>query len=79
MNIQKSILRLKEQIYEKQKLIDEDLQRKEDRTTQFDLSNPFMAAGGGIAKEAGDSSGRPPESGPNSQGLQGLMKRVKNL
>ena len=63
----------------KQKLIDEDLQRKEDRTTQFDLSNPFMAAGGGIAKEAGDSSGRPPESGPNSRGLQGLMKRVKNL
>ena len=36
-------------------------------------------AGGGIAKLAGDSSGRPPESGPNSQGLQGLMKRVKNL
>ena len=36
-------------------------------------------AGGGIAKLAGDSSGRPPESGPNSQGLQGLMKRVRNL
>ena len=36
-------------------------------------------AGGGIAKLAGDSSGRPPESGPNSQGLQGLIKRVKNL
>ena len=36
-------------------------------------------AGGGIAKEAGDSSGPPPESGPNSQGLQGLMKRVKKL
>ena len=39
----------------------------------------FAAAGGGIAKEAGDSSGPPPESGPNSQGLQGLMKRVRNL
>ena len=36
-------------------------------------------AGGGIAKEAGDSSGRPPESGPNSQGLPGLLKRVRNL
>jgi len=35
-------------------------------------------AGGGIAKEAGDSSGPPPESGPMSQGLQGLMKRVRN-
>ena len=36
-------------------------------------------AGGGIAKMAGVSSGPPPESGPNSQGLQGLMKRVRNL
>ena len=40
--------------------------------------DPFQAAGGGIAKQAGDSSGRPPESGPNPQGLQGLMKRVRN-
>mgnify|MGYP003112679300 CR=1 FL=1 len=59
----------------RQKLIDEDLQKKQDRTMQFDLSDPFMAAGGGIAKEAGDSSGRPPVRGPNSQGLQGLLKR----
>ena len=36
-------------------------------------------AGGGIAKIAGVDSGPPPDSGPNSQGLQGLMKRVKNL
>ena len=36
-------------------------------------------AGGGIAKLAGVSSGPPPESGPNSQGLQGLIKRVKNM
>jgi hypothetical protein len=33
------------------------------------------AAGGGIAKLAGKSSGPPPESGPNSQGLDFLMKR----
>ena len=32
-------------------------------------------AGGGIAKLAGVDSGPPPESGPNSQGLQGRMKR----
>ena len=32
-------------------------------------------AGGGIAKLAGINSGPPPESGPMSQGLQGLMKR----
>ena len=63
----------------RQKLIDEDLQKKQDRTTQFDLSNRFMAAGGGIAKEAGDSSGPPPEKGPMSQGLPGLLKRVRNL
>jgi hypothetical protein len=36
-------------------------------------------AGGGIAKLAGVDSGPPPPSGPNSQGLQGLMKRVKKL
>ena len=36
-------------------------------------------AGGGIAKLAGVDSGPPPESGPNSQGLQGLLKRVRNL
>ena len=35
-------------------------------------------AGGGIAKIAGVDQGPPPESGPNSQGLQGLMKRVRN-
>ena len=57
----------------------EDLQKKQDRTTQFDLSNPFMAAGGGIAKEAGDSSGPPPEKGPMSQGLLSLKNRVRNL
>ena len=36
-------------------------------------------AGGGIDKLAGIDQGPPPESGPNSQGLQGLMKRVRNL
>ena len=34
-------------------------------------------AGGGIAKIAGVDQGPPPESGPNSQGLQGLLNRVK--
>jgi hypothetical protein len=38
----------------------------------------FAAAGGGIAKEAGDSSGPPPESGPNSQGLLSLKNRARN-
>jgi len=39
-----------------------------------DIDLSFFA-GGGIAKEAGDSSGPPPESGPQPQGLQGLLKR----
>ena len=33
------------------------------------------AAGGGLLKQAGDRSGKPPEAGPNSQGLDFLMKR----
>jgi hypothetical protein len=41
--------------------------------------DPFQAAGGGLAKQAGDSSGPPPEKGPMSQGLPGLLKRVKKL
>ena len=36
-------------------------------------------AGGGIAKIAGDRSGPPPQSGPNSQGLQGLFNRVMKI
>jgi hypothetical protein len=50
--------------------------RSEGARQAFD---PFMAAGGGIAKIAGVDSGPPPESGPNSQGLPGLLKRVRNL
>ena len=62
-----------------EKLAEEDLKRKQERTTDpfTAYSDDFMAAGGGIAKEAGDPSGAPPESGPNSQGLQGLLNRVK--
>ena len=72
-NIQKSQDALKEL----QKQYDERaLQRK----SQFDLSDPFMAAGGGIAKEAGDPSGAMLESmNPDSQGLSGLLKRVKKV
>ena len=38
----------------------------------------FAAAGGGIAKSAGVDQGPPPVKGPNSQGLPGLLKRVRN-
>ena len=54
---------------------------KQDQQMQAiaDAGGVANLAGGGIAKEAGDSSGPPPESGPNSQGLPGLFKRVRNL
>ena len=39
------------------------------------ISGRLAFAGGGIAKQAGDSSGKPPLSGPTPQGLPGLLKR----
>jgi hypothetical protein len=40
--------------------------------------DPFSAAGGGLAKQAGDRSGAMLESmNPNKDGLPGLLKRVK--
>ena len=51
---------------------DSDLQQLEYENL---IKNIKGFAGGGIAKMAGDRSGPPPESGPNPQGLQGLIKR----
>jgi hypothetical protein len=53
---------------------------KQDQQTQAiaDAGGVANLAGGGIAKMAGDPSGRPPESGPNSQGLLSLKNRVRN-
>ena len=54
----------------------QELRRKGD---EFAFSE-FAAAGGGIAKEAGDPSGKPPISGPTPHGDEGLpaaFKRVK--
>ena len=45
----------------------------------FDRIRRRNKAGGGLLKQAGDRSGAPPESGPNSQGLQGLLNRVKKV
>jgi len=40
--------------------------------------DPFQAAGGGLAKQAGDRSGAMLESmNPDKDGLPGLLKRVK--
>jgi len=42
-----------------------------DRPTAMNL------AGGGLLKQAGDRSGKPPEAGPTPQGLDFLLKRVR--
>ena len=52
--------------------VERDRLRQESDAFSF---NEFSAAGGGIAKLAGKSSGRPPESGPTPQGLDFLLKR----
>ena len=49
------------------------------RKRNIAMNEDFMAAGGGIAKMAGDRSGPPPQSGPNSQGLQGLFNRAMKI
>ena len=51
--------------------------RRQGEAYAFD---PFQAAGGGIAKLAGDPSGAMLESmNPDSQGLRSLKKRVKTI
>jgi len=54
---------------------------KQDQQMQAiaDAGGVANLAGGGLAKQAGDRSGPPPEKGPMSQGLPGLLKRVRNL
>ena len=70
------------QVFEEPKNLDfyRDIKESNFRTKTgeyFDRIRRRNKAGGGILKEAGDSSGAPPVSGPNPQGLQGLLNRVK--
>ena len=55
----------------------DDIIKSNFRTKTGSFFDRRKRAGGGILKQAGDSSGPPPESGPNPQGLQGLLNRVK--
>jgi len=59
----------------------DEIKRFDDFQKQSYFADNFRLekAGGGIAKMAGVSSGPPPESGPSSQGLPGLLKRVRNI
>jgi hypothetical protein len=59
--------------------IQDFLKRQDQMQAIADAGGVANLAGGGIAKLAGVDSGPPPSSGPNSQGLQGLMKRVKRI
>ena len=49
-------------------------EKRQERILEL-LPTALNFAGGGIAKQAGDSSGKPPISGPTPQGLPGLLKR----
>jgi hypothetical protein len=53
----------------------DDITKSNFRTKTGPFFDRRKRAGGGILKQAGDRSGPPPESGPNPQGLQGLLKR----
>jgi hypothetical protein len=53
-------------------------QREQATQNIADAGGVANLAGGGIAKLAGVSSGPPPTSGPNSQGLLSLKNRVRN-
>ena len=57
----------------------DDITKSNFRTKTGPFFDRRKKAGGGILKQAGDSSGPPPESGPNSQGLQGLLNRGKKI
>ena len=59
--------------------IQDFLKQQDQMQAIADAGGVANLAGGGIAKLAGVDSGPPPASGPNSQGLQGLMKRVKRI
>ena len=69
---------MKSQEAEKQLQKEYDI-RSQERKTPFDLNDPFMAAGGGIANVAGVDKGPPPQSGPTPQGLRGLLKHGKKV
>ena len=58
--------------------IQDFIKRDEQMQAIADAGGVANLAGGGIAKEAGDPSGAMLESmNPDSQGLSGLLKRVK--
>jgi hypothetical protein len=58
--------------------IQDFIKQDQQMQTIADAGGVANLAGGGIAKEAGDSSGVAPVRGPNPQGLLSLKNRVRN-
>jgi len=60
---------------ELQEMSPEQRQELSRQSDEFSFGEAAGAAGGGLLKQAGDRSGKPPEAGPTPQGLDFLMKR----
>ena len=60
---------------ELQEMSPEQKQELSRQSDEFSFGEAAGAAGGGLLKQAGDRSGKPPEAGPTPQGLDFLLKR----
>ena len=60
---------------ELQEMSPEQIQELRRQSDEFSFGEAAGAAGGGLLKQAGDRSGKPPEAGPTPQGLDFLLKR----
>ena len=64
---------------ELQEMSPEQRQELRRQSDEFSFGEAAGAAGGGLLKQAGDRSGKPPEVGPAAQGLAFLKNNVKKL
>ena len=64
---------------ELQEMSPEQRQELSRQSDEFSFGEAAGAAGGGLLKQAGDRSGKPPEAGPTPQGLAFLKNNVKKL
>ena len=60
---------------ELQEMSPEQRQELSRQSDEFSFGEAAGAAGGGLLKQAGDRSGKPPEAGPTPQGLDFILKR----
>ena len=62
---------------ELQEMSPEQRQELRRQSDEFSFGEAAGAAGGGLLKQAGDRSGKPPEAGPTPQGLDFILKRCR--